>query len=516
MMISISINIVGGKKILCNSGLKLCSGIHEKIHEKICEEICEEIHEECGVFGIFLPRGNTPSVVANTYYALFSMQHRGQESCGICVGDDGIMRIHKALGLVPEVFTKQTLEMLDSGNMAIGHVRYSTTGEPQIVNAQPILVRHTNGSLAVAHNGNLTNSNKLREEFERNGGIFHTTSDTEVIVYQIVNARLKEHSIEKAVERAMGRLKGAYSLVIMSPKKMIAARDPQGFRPLCMGKLGDATVFASESCAIDALGATFVRDIEPGEIVVVSSEGVKSIKAYCGGKNRLCVFEYVYFARPDSVIEGQSVHLARKRAGKLLAKAHPVEADVVVGMPDSGLDAALGYSEESGIPYGIGLTKNRYVGRTFIQPTQRGREEAVHIKLLPLAATVKGKRVIVVDDSIVRGTTTRHIVHLLRSAGATEVHLRVSSPPFRHPCYFGTDVDSRDNLIANRLPTLEAIAKEVGADTLGYLSIEDVKRIADVENSDFCTGCFSGTYPVDPPLEYGKSKFERRLSERFS
>jgi amidophosphoribosyltransferase len=311
----------------------------------------------------------------------------------------------------------------------------------------------------------------------------------------------------------MNDLRGAYSLVITSPRKMVAVRDPQGFRPLCIGKRGDTWIFASESCALTALNATFVRDIEPGEIVVASPDGLKSIKTHCGGKKRLCVFEYVYFARPDSVIEGESVHEARKRAGHLLAKAHPVDADVVIGMPDSGLDATLGYSEQSGIPYGIGFAKNRYIGRTFIQPTQAGRDEAVHIKLTPIAATVKGKRVIAVDDSIVRGTTTKRTVHMLREAGATEVHMRVSSPPYKHPCYFGTDVDSRDDLIASRLPDFESIAKEIGADSLGYLTIEEVRQIAHVEGADFCVGCFSGNYPVDPPKEYGKRKYERRLSE---
>ncbi|MDR2605934.1 MAG: amidophosphoribosyltransferase [Oscillospiraceae bacterium] len=501
-----------------------------------------KLKEECGVFGIYGTEPLAEHAATYAYYALYSLQHRGQESCGICVGDDGVMRVHKALGLVPEVFTPAVLRELGHGTMAIGHVRYSTTGAPQAVNAQPIVVHHGKGNMAIAHNGNLTNANELREEMELAGGIFHTTSDTEVIAYTITRARLTEPSIEQAVERAMYDLKGAYSLVIMSPRKLIAARDPMGFRPLCLGKLGDAYVFASESCALDSIGADFIRDIEPGEIVVAApgTDGkhtLISIKTHCGGKNHLCVFEYVYFARQDSVIEGESVHIARKRAGRLLARSNPVDADVVIGNPDSALDAALGYAEESGIPYGMGIAKNRYVGRTFIQPTQNQRTASVAIKLSPLKATVNGKRVVLVDDSIVRGTTTKHIVHKLREAGATEVHLRISSPPFRCPCYFGTDVDSVENLIANKYSANspgaaqissecsadalsvnghsveQLIALDLGADSLGYLSVEDVKLIAEVPNADFCVGCFTGEYPVEPPQDSGKRKFERKLSE---
>jgi len=476
-----------------------------------------EINEECGIFGVFGTAPVSDVAATYTYYALYSLQHRGQESCGICIGDDGVLNLHKDLGLVAEVFTPQVLQNLGSGNMAIGHVRYSTTGAPQVMNAQPIKVQHKKGNMAIAHNGNLTNSDELREKMEMEGCIFHTTSDTEVIAYTITRARLTEPSIEKAVERAMFVLKGAYSLVIMSPRKLIAARDPKGFRPLCMGKIGDAYVFASESCAFDSIGAEFIRDLEPGEIVVAAPDAngkpiLTEIKTHCGGKKHLCVFEYVYFARQDSVIEGESVHVARKRAGRLLALSNPVAADVVIGNPDSALDAALGYAEESGIPYGMGIAKNRYIGRTFIQPTQNQRTASVAIKLSPLKATVNGKRVVLVDDSIVRGTTTKHIVHKLRECGATEVHLRISSPPFRCPCYFGTDVDSVDNLIANKY-TVEQIAKELGADSLSYLSVEDVRRIAEVDNAEFCVGCFTGEYPVEPPQDSGKRKFERKLSE---
>lgn len=470
------------------------------------------INEECGVFGIY-DRSYKADIARSVYYALYALQHRGQESCGIAVNDDGIITLHKNLGLVHEVFSAEALESLGGGSMALGHVRYSTTGEAaQVANAQPMLVHHVKGSMAVVHNGNLTNAAELREELELSGAIFHTTSDTEVISYAVTRARINEPSIEKAVEKAMTTLEGAYSMIIMSPQKLIAARDPYGYRPLCMGKLGESVIFASESCALSSLGAEFIRDIEPGEIVVVGPEGLKSIKTLCKGKNHICVFEYVYFARPDSIIEGQSVHIARKRAGAILAGEYPVEADVVIGVPDSGLDAALGYAEASGIPYGVGFIKNRYIGRTFIQPSQNEREDSVRIKLSVLKATVEGKRVVMIDDSIVRGTTSRRIIGLLREAGATEVHMRVSSPPFINPCYFGTDVDSREKLIANSM-TVPEIAKMIDTDSLGYLSIEGVKSIASDAGCDFCVGCFTGEYPSPPPRKTGKYRFETKLSE---
>ena len=405
------------------------------------------IHEECGVFGIFSQQ--TGDVAAKTYMALYALQHRGQESCGIVVNDKGVFSYHKDLGLVPEVFNQSHMEKLGLGNIAIGHVRYGTTGGNNRANAQPLVVRHVKGPMAIAHNGNLVNAAELREEYELKGAIFHTTNDTEVISYAITEQRLKFPSIETAVEQAMYRFKGAYSLVIMSPTKLIAARDPNGFRPLCMGKCPDGSlVFTSESCALDSIGAAFIRDLDPGEIVVVDKEGARSIRSHCGKRCNICVFEYVYFARPDSVIEGVCVHRARLRAGEILWKEHPVEADVVIGVPDSGLDAALGLSHASGIPYGVGFIKNRYVGRTFIQPTQKERTDAVRIKLNVVRDVVAGKRVILVDDSIVRGTTSARIVSLIREAGAKEVHVRISSPPFTNPCYFGTDIDSKDKLIA--------------------------------------------------------------------
>ena len=471
----------------------------------------DQIKEECGVFGIYSK--DTMDVASQTYFALYALQHRGQESCGIVVNDKGILSYHKDLGLVPDVFNEGNLRKLGMGNIAIGHVRYSTTGKSNRSNAQPLVVRHIKGPMAIAHNGNLVNARDLREKYELNGGIFHNTNDTEVISYAITEQRLIQPSIEKAVEQAMYKFKGAYSLVIMSPKKLIAARDPQGFRPLCMGETETgAIVFASESCALDSIGARFIRDVEPGEIIIVDKNGAHSLKTHCGQKTSMCVFEYVYIARPDSVIEGSSVHQARLNAGKKLWQESPVEADVVVGVPDSGLDAALGFSMASGIPYGVGFIKNRYVGRTFIQPSQSQRSNSVRIKLNVIKDVVKGKRVVLIDDSIVRGTTSARIVNLIREAGATEVHMRISSPPFTNPCYFGIDIDSKENLIACQR-SIEEIAKEIGADSLGYLSIEGVKNIAENAKCNFCTGCFTGEYPIRVPKEMPKDKFERKIDE---
>lgn len=452
-------------------------------------------------------------VAMQTYLGLYALQHRGQESCGIVVNDRGVFNYHKDLGLVHEVFDKDTLHKLGSGNIAIGHVRYSTTGNSNRSNAQPLVVRHVKGPLAIAHNGNLVNARELREEYELKGAIFHSTNDTEVISYAITEQRLVCPSIEEAVEKAAEKIKGAFSLVIMSPKKLIAVRDPIGFRPLSLGKLDDDTfVVASETCAFDSIGAEFVRDIEPGEILVIDENGCRSIKTHCGNKPKLCVFEYVYFARPDSVIEGSSVHKARLKAGEYLWKEHPVDADVVMGVPDSGLDAALGLSRASGIPYGVGFIKNRYVGRTFIQPNQAERTNSVRIKLNAISDTVKGKRIILVDDSIVRGTTSARIVNLLREAGAKEIHMRISCPPFINPCYFGTDIDSKENLIACKM-SVDEIRKTIGADSLGYLSVESVNSLTDNDRCDFCDGCFTGKYPVEVPAEMPKDKFEFKIGE---
>lgn len=466
----------------------------------------DSIHEECGVFGIYSKMKT--DVAVSTYFALYALQHRGQESCGIAVNRDGVIHCHKDMGLVPDVFNHDTLAHLGEGQIAIGHVRYSTTGNSNRTNAQPLVVRHVKGNMALVHNGNLVNAFELREQLELSGAIFHTTNDSEIISYVITRERLKSPSIETAVESAMNQLKGAYSLVIMSPQKLIACRDPKGIRPLCIGQndQGDV-IFASESCALDSLGARFLRDVEPGEIVVADENGLRSIRTHCGGCGQLCVFEYVYLARPDSVIEGVSVHEARLRAGALLALNSPVQADVVIGVPDSGLDAALGFARQSGIPYGIGFVKNRYIGRTFIQPTQAQRENAVRIKLNALSATVKDKRVVLIDDSIVRGTTSARIVRLLREAGAKEVHMRISSPPFLYPCHFGTDVDSQENLIACQL-SCEEICRQIGADTLAYLSVEDINKIALGAHCKFCDGCFTGRYPVVIPKHIPKDKFE--------
>ena len=474
-------------------------------------DVMDKLHEECGVFGIF--RQAKEGVVAEAYHALYALQHRGQESCGIAVNNDGVISCYKDVGLVTEVFTRDVLEKMEEGSMAVGHCRYGTTGTKNRNNAQPLLINHLKGAMALCHNGNLTNAAELREQLELNGAIFHATSDSEVIAYTITQQRIKTGSIEEAVRAAMKVIKGAYSLVIMSPTKLIAARDPRGFRPLCMGKIGEDTVFASESCALDAIGATFVRDILPGEVVVVSKEGVKSYPPEEQVPSSLCVFEHIYFARPDSVIDGASVHEARVRAGAFLALDHPVQADVVIGVPDSGIEAAIGYARQSGIPYGIGFIKNKYIGRTFIQPEQKQRQNAVRIKLNAVAATVRDKRVVMVDDSIVRGTTSAHTVAILREAGAKEVHVRFSAPPFLHPCYFGTDIDSTDNLIAAH-HTVEEIGKIIGADSIGFLSLEACDKLAVGSRCGFCKACFSGEYPVEPPKAGRKLKFETRLSEK--
>lgn len=475
------------------------------------EMIFDKLHEECGVFGVITRSGE--DVVPMTYRALYALQHRGQESCGIAVNDDGVITGYKDVGLVNEVFTEDVMRKLPAGQMAIGHCRYGTTGGRTRENAQPIVIRHIKGGMALAHNGNLTNASELRTQLELNGAIFSSTSDSEVISYVITRERLRTGSIEEAVCSAMDSLKGAYSLAIMSPRKLIAARDPLGFRPLCIGELEDGWAVASESCALDAIGATFLRDVEPGEIVTISRDGIESDRSHCGGSSAECVFEFIYFARPDSVIDGSCVHTARQRAGAFLALEHPVQADVVIGVPDSGLDAALGYARQSGIPYGVGFVKNKYIGRTFIQPGQTKRENAVRIKLNVIASTVRDKRVILVDDSIVRGTTIARIVELLREAGAKEVHVRLSAPPFLYPCYFGTDIDSRDNLIAAQ-HSIEEIREIIGVDSIGYLSCENVHKLADNAKLNFCAACFTGEYPCEIPKKAAKSRFEQKLSER--
>ena len=470
------------------------------------------IHEECGVFGIYSPVPADLAPLAR--FGLYALQHRGQESAGIALNDDGVFRACRGVGLVNEVFSREKLEALGQGNIAVAHVRYATTGADNLRNVQPLIINHHKGSMALAHNGNLTNAFELRTALEQRGSIFHTTTDSEVIAYVIVGQRLRFGSIEAAVCAAMDVIHGAYSLVISSPTKLIAARDPHGFRPLCLGRRADGSVVAaSESCALDAVGAAFLRDVEPGEVVMVDGNGLHSDRSHCGGSRRsLCVFEYIYFARPDSVLDGKSVCLARQRAGEFLAQEHPVEADVVVGVPDSGLDAAIGYARASGIPYAIGLTKNKYVGRTFIAPTQSERETGVNLKLNPIRSVIEGKRVVLIDDSIVRGTTCRRTVELLRRAGAKEVHMRISAPPFIAPCFYGTDIDSADGLIANH-HTVPEIAKLIGADSLGYLSLEHAGLLTG-EDSGFCMACFSGDYPTEIPAPGSKSRFERRIHEQ--
>ena len=463
------------------------------------------------MFGVF---SSKPDTVADmTYYGLYALQHRGHESCGIIVNDDGVFYSHKDLGLVSEVFSKDVMAHFPNGKIAVGHVRYGTTGASNRNNCQPIEVNHNKGKMALAHNGNLSNAYQLRNELEMSGAIFHTTSDTETICYIVTRERLTAPSIEVALSRAMTRLEGAYSLVLMSATKLIAARDPFGFRPLCYGQTSDGTyVVASESCALQSVGADFIRDILPGEVMVFSDDGVKSYTEHCNTKpHKMCIFEYIYFARPDSVINGEPVHTSRMRAGEILAREYPVEADVVVGVPDSGLDAALGYSQESGIPYGIGFIKNKYIGRTFISPGQSNRLDQVKIKLNAISETVRGKRVVLVDDSIVRGTTSGRIVKLLRDAGAREIHMRISSPPFTNPCYYGTDIDSKENLIACH-HSVKEIAEIIGADSLGYLPTDRLCNL--IGSNNYCSSCFDGSYPTPVPADTRKDRFESKLSEK--
>ena len=474
------------------------------------------LHEECGVFGIY-DKAGTEDVALAVYSALYALQHRGQESCGMAINDDGVITGHRDLGLVNEVFTPQVMDSIrrPEARMATGHVRYATAGTRVRANAQPMIVRHGRGTMALCHNGNLTNAVQLRNALENDGAIFHGSSDTEVICYLLTRNRLRHKSIEQAVSATMEQLEGAYSLIIMSSTKLIAVRDPRGYRPLCIGTLpGGGYAFASESCALDAVGAALLRDVEPGEIVVADANGLRSIKDHCSRKpSQMCVFEYIYFARPDSTIEGCSVHEARMQAGRFLAQEHPVDADVVIGVPDSGLDAALGYAEASGIPYGIGFIKNKYIGRTFIQGNQKQRENSVRIKLNVIASTVRDKRVVLIDDSIVRGTTSARIIKLLRDAGAKEVHFRVSAPPFKYPCYFGTDIPDQKLLVATGR-TVDQINEIIGADTLGYLSTEHVVQLAPGAGCGFCTACFTGQYAVKPEVVLSTDIHDRPLHQR--
>ena len=467
-----------------------------------------KLKEECGVFGIYSEE-KEENVAYYTRIGLSSLQHRGEESCGIAINNGGIITYHKDVGLVSDVFNQNVVDELPNGKMAIGHVRYSTTGEPKKENAQPIVIRYAKGNMAVVHNGNLTNAVELRKELQANGAIFNTTSDTEVIAYIIARERLKVGSIEEAVMNTMKYIKGAYSLLIMSSQKLIAVRDPQGFRPLCIGKLDKDIVFSSESCALDIMGAEFERDVKPGEVIVVTNNEMKSCDCKNGQNGGRCIFEYVYFARPDSTIDGINVHRFREEVGKYLAMQAPVEADFVAGVPDSGLDSALGYSKQSKIPYDMAFIKSKYIGRTFIQSTQTKRKSQVVLKLNPIKTTVAGKRIVLVDDSIVRGTTITRLIKILRRAGAKEIHLRIASPKFVGICYFGTDVAKKDELIAVG-KTTEEICKEIGADSLEYLSLENLRKIAkESYRTGFCEGCFTGEYPIEVPDEIEKDKFEK-------
>ena len=472
--------------------------------------LSHSLHEECGVFGMYDLDGN--DVASTIYYGLFALQHRGQESCGIAVSDTcgpkGKVTVHKDMGLVNEVFTQDILDSM-KGDIGVGHVRYSTAGASTRENAQPLVLNYVKGTLGLAHNGNLINANDLRKELEYTGAIFQTTIDSEVIAYHIARERLNSKTVEEAVKLAAKKIKGAYALVVMSPRKLIGARDPFGFKPLCIGKRDNAYILASETCALDTLGAEYVRDVLPGEVVTITPEkGIVSDTSLClpKGQEARCIFEYIYFARPDSQIDGGGVYHSRIMAGRFLAIDSPVEADLVVGVPESGNAAALGYALESGIPYGKAFVKNGYVGRTFIKPKQSNRESSVKIKLNVLREAVEGKRIIMIDDSIVRGTTSDRIVRMLREAGATEVHVRISSPPFLWPCYFGTDIPEREQLIAyNR--TIDQIREVIGADSLGYLEIPRLEEIAD--GLSICKGCFTGKYPIEPPKEDIRGDFER-------
>lgn len=472
--------------------------------------LSHSLHEECGVFGMYDLDGN--DVASTIYYGLFALQHRGQESCGIAVSDTcgpkGKVTVHKDMGLVNEVFTQDILDSM-KGDIGVGHVRYSTAGASTRENAQPLVLNYVKGTLGLAHNGNLINANDLRKELEYTGAIFQTTIDSEVIAYHIARERLNSKTVEEAVKLAAKKIKGAYALVVMSPRKLIGARDPFGFKPLCIGKRDNAYILASETCALDTLGAEYVRDVLPGEVATITPEkGIVSDTSLClpKGQEARCIFEYIYFARPDSQIDGVGVYHSRIMAGRFLAIDSPVEADLVVGVPESGNAAALGYALESGIPYGKAFVKNGYVGRTFIKPKQSNRESSVKIKLNVLREAVEGKRIIMIDDSIVRGTTSDRIVRMLREAGATEVHVRISSPPFLWPCYFGTDIPEREQLIAyNR--TIDQIREVIGADSLGYLEIPRLEEIAD--GLSICKGCFTGKYPIEPPKEDIRGDFER-------
>lgn len=469
----------------------------------ILDPTLDKFKDECGVFGVY---SKTPVDAAGiTYYGLYALQHRGQESAGIAVSDGQQINMHKGLGLITDAF-KNTDDLHKlKGNVAVGHVRYSTTGANTVENSQPLVAKSKIGAIAMAHNGNLVNADVIRELLEDGGHIFHTSIDTEVIATLL--ARGASKGIEKAVVDAMQAVKGSFALVIITKDKLIGARDPHGIRPLCIGKLDDAYILSSESCALDSVGAEFVRDVKPGEIVVIDENGIKSIMYAEESGCQTCSFEYIYFARPDSQIDGLDVYTTRVKAGEQLFREHAIEADLVVPVPDSGIPAAIGYSKASGIPFGTGFIKNRYVGRTFISPSQEVREKAVAVKLNPLKVNVQGKRVIMIDDSIVRGTTSKHLVEAMRRAGAKEVHLLIASPVVKFPCYFGIDTAYRSELIGANY-TVNQICDILGCDSLGYLSMDGMYKCF-TGKKGFCVGCFNGVYPVATPIESGKDHLER-------
>ena len=462
------------------------------------------LHEECGVFGIY----HHAQAAVHTYFGLHALQHRGQEGAGIASSDGRQLYCQKGRGLVSDVFSQDTLKLLPGDN-SIGHVRYSTAGPDVVENVQPLVARSQIGSIAVAHNGQIVNANVLRRELEEQGSIFFSSSDSEIILHLIQRGH---GTLAEKICGACRRMEGAFAFVVLTEHTLYAVRDANGLRPLSLARFDGGYCVSSESCASLTLGARWHRDILPGEVLKLSAQGLLSCFYTEKTRQRLCAMEYIYFARPDSVIDGISVHESRRRAGELLAERYPVDADLVTGVPDSGLDAALGFSERSGIPYGIGLIKNKYIGRTFISPGQRERLDQVRIKLSPVRSVIEGKRVVLIDDSIVRGTTSRRIVKLLRDAGAREIHMRISAPPFLHPCYYGTDIDSEENLIACH-HTTEEIAKLIGVDSLGYLEVESLGRLTGSKN--YCAACFQGDYPTKIPADLRKDRFERRLSEEI-
>lgn len=479
------------------------------MNDCLVETPWDKLEEECGVVGVYAP--GIKDIARSVYFGLHSLQHRGQESAGIASNKDGKIQYYKEMGLVQEVFNDEIIERLQ-GDIAIGHVRYSTTGESYVANAMPLVVYHRRGSLALAHNGNLVNTQEIRDELQDNGVIFQTSIDSEAIA-SLIARHSKDHSIENAIIETTKIIKGSYALVITYDDKLVGVRDPLGIRPLCIGKIDGGYVLASESCAFSVMGAEFIRDVEAGEMVVIENNEIKSIQYSNNTNKAICSFEYVYFSRPDSIIDGQNVYISRRNAGIILAKEHPVEADLVIAVPDSGTVAAIGYAQESGIPFGEGLIKNRYVGRTFIQPDQRMRELSVRLKLNVLKDNVKGKRLVMIDDSIVRGTTSGKIVNMLKEAGAKEVHIRVSSPPVIHSCYFGIDTPSRRNLIAAN-HSIEEISKMIGADSLGYISVEGLKESIGLPENHLCKGCFSGNYPISIPKSLNNCVCEKKVNHR--